>query len=224
MKVFVIVPSGGKGLRAGYDIPKQYVKVKGKEVLLYTLENLSKSDMIDEIIIPADAEYFEVIKNITKNLNIESITKCVEGGTERMFSVLNGLNSIICDDDDIIIVHDAARPLVSEDIVRNVINSTLEYNAVVTAIIARDSLFKGNYFVSEYVDRLGMFYAQTPQAFRFNILREAFDKALIEGILATDEATLVKNCGYNVKIIEGSSINFKLTTKEDYLLFEKLVN
>ncbi len=180
-----------------------------------------QSNLVDEIIVASQKEYFDLITDIKKRFGFTKLSKIVEGGKERQDSVFNALKSISADKDDIIVVHDAARPILSSSILKESIYTAKKYGAAVVAIKAKDTLFKGNDSVVNYIDRNEFFYAQTPQVFKYEILFNAMKKAEIENFTGTDESMLVHRAGYNVKIVEGSSLNFKITTNDDLKLFEK---
>lgn len=221
MKNIAIIPSGGIGKRIQSPIPKQYVKVLGKEILTYTLETFQNSNLIDEIIIPAEIKYFKTIADIKKKYNITKITNIVEGGKERQDSVYNALISKNFNEEDYIIVHDAARPFLSINLLNNAIKYAHNFDSVVVALKARDTIFSGNDYVQNYIDRSSLYYAQTPQIFKFKILIESFVKAKNQKFIATDESMIVKNAGFNVRILDGEFSNFKITTKNDIDLMQK---
>ena len=223
MKTVAIIPSGGIGSRILSSIPKQYVKVLGKELIVYTLEVFQNCEMIDEIIIPANESYFDLLYQIKEKYNLTKVSEIILGGKERQNSVYNGLISKIFDENDLIAVHDAARPLLTNSLLKNAINSAKTYDSIVVGINARDTLIQAENYVSGYLDRTNIYYAQTPQIFRYNILKQAFDKANEEKFIATDESMLVKNAGMDVKIVEGEFQNFKITTKSDLETFAKMI-
>ena len=223
MKCTAIIPSGGVGSRFNSPIPKQYVKVLGKELIVYTLEIFQKSKLVDNIIIPANESYFELLHQIKDKYNFSKISGIVKGGKERQDSVYNGLISEDFESDDLIIVHDAARPLLSEKLLEKAINSAYTYDSIVVAIGARDTLFKKENDKLRYIDRSKIYYAQTPQIFRYNILNDSFFNAAKTNFRATDESMLVANANFNVEIVEGEYKNFKITTEVDMLTFEKLI-
>jgi 2-C-methyl-D-erythritol 4-phosphate cytidylyltransferase len=224
MKTIAIIPSGGVGSRFLSSIPKQYVKVLGKELIVYTLEVFQKCKLVDEIIIAAQSEYFDLLNNLKQKYNINKISKIIEGGKERQNSVNNALNNCSLSNDDLVVVHDAARPLLSQTLLEKAIRLANKSDSVVVAIKAKDTLLKGNNNkVENYIDRNSIYYVQTPQIFKYKILNEAFEIANKTNFLATDESMLVKNIGIDVNILEGDSTNFKITTKSDLELFEKII-
>ncbi len=224
MKTIAIIPSGGVGSRFLSSIPKQYVKVLGKELIYYTLNVFQQCNLIDEIIIPAQPEYFDLLNGLKAKYNLTKISKVIKGGKERQHSVYNALNSIKPDANDLVVVHDAARPLLSPELLQRAIKFADKYDSIVVAIKARDTLLKAkDNIVENYLDRSDIYYVQTPQIFRYSILKQAFEKANETNFLATDESMLVKNNNINVNILEGESSNFKITTQSDIQLFESII-
>jgi 2-C-methyl-D-erythritol 4-phosphate cytidylyltransferase len=224
MKVYAIIPAGGTGTRINAPVPKQFIQVNGKEIIAYTLEKFQKSSIINKIIVAAHKDYIGRLKEIRDKYGFDKLNDIIPGGTERQYSVYNALLSI--DDascDDIVIVHDAVRPLVSEAILISSANAAKEFGCFVTAVKAKDTLIKGGEFVDSYADRSKYYYAQTPQGARYGIFKEAFKRAETENFLGTDESTLFHRNGNKVKIVEGSSLNFKITTGDDLKLFEQLL-
>jgi 2-C-methyl-D-erythritol 4-phosphate cytidylyltransferase len=224
MKTYVIIPAGGKGKRSGTETPKQYLKFHGKELIAYTLEVFQKNNLVDEIIISAEPTYFSLLEEIKKKFSLTKISNIVEGGEERQDSVYNALKSINANNDDLIVVHDAARPLLPENILsKSIITAREEGNALV-CLKARDTLLKGDHFVKEYVDRSEMYYVQTPQIFKYGDLMKAMKKAYEKNFIGTDESMLIKQLGININIVEGSMLNFKVTTATDIEIFKKLTS
>ena len=222
MKVFAIIPAGGKGKRGGTETPKQYLRFHGKELIVCTLEVFQKNNFVNEIIIAAEPVYFSLLKEIKEKFRLTKISKIVEGGVERQDSVYNALNTINADDNDLVAVHDAARPLLPENILTNAIKIATEKGNALVCVKARDTLLKGDKIVKEYVDRTEMYYVQTPQIFRYEDLMKAMKKAYEKNFIGTDESMLIKELGININIVEGSMLNFKVTTVTDIEMFEKL--
>jgi len=223
MKVFAIIPSGGIGKRTSYSLPKQYIQINGKEIIAYTLEKFQRCSIVDQIVVSAQKEFFSLIREIKDRYGISKLLDPVEGGSERQYSVFNAVKSLNADDEDIILVHDAVRPLVSEEIINKSVNSAKESGSAVVAIKAKDTLMNGEDFVNSYLDRDKIYYVQTPQAFRYKIFSKAIQMAEKSNLLGTDESMLVFNAGYKIKIVPGSSFNFKITSDEDISLFTSLI-
>jgi 2-C-methyl-D-erythritol 4-phosphate cytidylyltransferase len=222
VRVFAVIPAGGKGKRSGTETPKQYLKFHGKDLIAYTLEVFQKNNLVDEIIIAAEPPYFSLLNKIAKDYNLTKINQLVEGGEERQDSVYNALKSIKANADDLIAVHDAARPLLPDDILTKAINTAKEKGNALVCLKARDTLLKGGEVVKEYVDRTEMYYVQTPQIFKYGDLMKAMKKAYEKNFIGTDESMLIKELGIDINIVEGSMLNFKVTTVTDIEMFEKL--
>ena len=222
MKVFAIIPAGGKGKRGGTETPKQYLRFHGKELIVCTLEVFQKNNFVHEIIIAAEPAYFSLLKEIKEKFRLTKISKIVEGGVERQDSVYNALKAIKADDNDLVAVHDAARPLLPENILTNAIKTAKEKGNALVCVKARDTLLKGDKIVKEYVDRTEMYYVQTPQIFKYGDLMKAMKKAYEKNFIGTDESMLIKELGININIVEGSMLNFKVTTATDIEMLNKL--
>jgi 2-C-methyl-D-erythritol 4-phosphate cytidylyltransferase len=222
MKVYAIIPSGGKGVRASSSLPKQYIKFYDKEIIAYTLEVFQKCELVNEIVISAQKEFFQSINSIKEKFNFSKLKNPVEGGTERQYSVFNAVKSIQADKDDIIIIHDAVRPLLPLVVLENSIKAAMEFGSAVVAIKAKDTLISGEEEIEGYLDRNKVFYVQTPQVFRYSIFIDAMIWAEKNNFLGTDESMLVHQAGHKSKIVAGSSYNFKITSDEDLKIFSNL--
>ncbi len=223
MKTFAIIPAGGKGLRSGQTAPKQYLKVQGKELIAYTLEIFQSNKNINSIVVACEPSYFGLIQKLKKKYNFTKIINVVEGGRERQHSVFNALSSLYANKNDLVVVHDAARPLLPSNILSNAIKQAKNKGSALTCIKARDTLMKGDEIVKTYLKRDDVYYVQTPQIFRFVDLMEAMQSAKKAKYIGTDESMLVKKIGKNVHIVEGSPYNFKITTKPDFELFKSII-
>jgi 2-C-methyl-D-erythritol 4-phosphate cytidylyltransferase len=228
MNCIAIIPAGGKGLRVGiatkkgFATPKQYLKVNGKEIIVYTLQAFQKNKLINKIIVAAEPEYFSLLIKLVKKYKLTKVELIVEGGKTRQHSVFNAVLSSEANDNDLLVVHDAARALLPENVLTNSILSAKIIGNALVCIKAKDTLIKGKKFVDEYLNRDEVYYVQTPQIFKYKDLYKALIKAEKENFVGTDESMLVKRIGKKVNIVEGSVFNFKITTKEDVELFKKL--
>lgn len=211
MKVVSILLAAGEGKRFGEK--KQFIKLKGEPLFQYSLNTVNKIDEITDIILVLPQEDLERIKIFSfKNV------KKAAGGKERQESVFNALKEI--DNADIVIVHDTARPFATEDMfldgIKNVKNG---FDGSITAINARDTIKKvKDSKVIETLNRNELYIVQTPQTFKFEILKKAHEEAKENNFIGTDDASLVERIGGNVTVNKGSILNFKITTKEDLIL------
>jgi 2-C-methyl-D-erythritol 4-phosphate cytidylyltransferase len=224
MKIIAVIPAGGKGTRSGFNIPKQYLKINGKELIAITIDVFQKNRSVDEIIISADPFYFKLLDKIKKKNSFTKVTSFVEAGKERQDSVYNGLNSISASDEDLIIVHDAARPLLPQVVLNAAINTAKTKGNALVCIKAKDTLVLGNEIVDKFIEREKVFYVQTPQIFKYVTLKKAMDKAYKDKFTGTDESMLVRKLNEKINIIEGSVFNFKVTSKDDFKLLSKLLS
>ena len=225
MKTIAIIPAGGKGIRSGIAAPKQYLKFNDKELIVYTLDIFQQNEMIDEIIISAEGNYVNLLNDFKEKYNLSKISKVVEGGDTRQDSVYNALKSLTAAADyDLIVVHDAARPLLPQNVLLNAIDSAKQKGNALVCIKVKDTLIKGNKVVESYLDRDEVYYVQTPQIFPYSILMKAMKNAYENNFIGTDESTLVRQIGEKVNIVEGSVFNFKITTADDIEMFERLIS
>lgn len=212
----VVIVAAGSGSRMKRDINKQFIKLDGKEIIAYTIEKFYKSEDIDDIVIVIkenEEKYF--IENIINKYGFDNI-KLAYGGKERQDSVYNGIKKLNrnC---EIVLIHDGARPFVNEDIIKNSIKETKENNAVVVGVPVKDTIkivnSDGN--IVDTPNRSLLWSVQTPQSFKYEIITKAYEYAYSNDYYGTDDAMLVEHIGYNVKMIEGSYDNIKITTEED---------
>ena len=215
MKTFAIIPAAGKSRRSGQLTPKQYIKFAGKELIVYTLEVFQKNKSVNEIIVAVHPDYFALLEKVRKKYRLTKISKIVKGGKERQDSVYNALLSIDADQNDLVAVHDAARPLLPQKILTDAILTARKKGNALVCIKAKDTLVKGTDIVETYIDRENVFYVQTPQVFRYKDLMRSMETAYAADFYATDESMLIKNLGMNINIVEGSISNFKVTTEDD---------
>jgi 2-C-methyl-D-erythritol 4-phosphate cytidylyltransferase/2-C-methyl-D-erythritol 2,4-cyclodiphosphate synthase len=216
----VVIAAAGQGLRFGSKIPKQYSVLAGKSMLRHAVERfigLPGLQSITIIIQPEHTEYYhQAIKGI-------SLAPPVMGGAERSISIRNALNALSSlRPDDIVLIHDAARPLIQRHDILNLINALHDHDAATLASPVADTLRRGddNNTAHESINRDKLWAIQTPQAFRAKILKKAHES--IEGIF-TDDTSIVSALGTDVKIVNGSRSNIKITRPDDFEMAEKLL-
>ena len=217
MSIKVIIPASGSGTRFGGNIPKQFLKIEGKEILAHAISAFNQIRSIDEIIIATKQEYFEKIKLIIRKNNFFKISRIVEGGKMRQDSVYRALMNLDCSENDFILVHDAVRPFISRDKILELIKEVKKHNCVILGLPVCETLKKidKKNYVKESIDRKNIWSIQTPQAFRYDILKKSFEKAYKDNFNGTDESSLAEYSGYKVKVIEGEKTNIKITLKAD---------
>ena len=224
MNTLAIIPASGKGIRSGFSVPKQYLKFKEKELIVYTLEVFEQNDLIDEIIISVEEAYINLLHELKVKYNLKKLSKIVKGGKERQDSVFNALISIGSLSQEImIVVHDAVRPLLPQHILSNAIKTAKQKGNALVCMKAKDTLGTGKNVVESFLDRDKTYYVQTPQIFPYRVLLRAMENARAKNIIGTDESMLVKEIGESVNIVEGSVYNFKVTSTDDIDMFEKLI-
>ena len=224
MSVCAVVPAGGLGTRMGGTVTKQFLNLNGKPILYYTLKALQDSGLISELILVVPKkEYGNACDQWLGKPEI--VTKVVVGGAKRQDSVYNGFCEV-SREPEIVLVHDGVRPFLSHKMIRETINAAREYGAAITAIPVHDTIKRvdASGLVSQTVERENLWRVQTPQAFQYKILNEAFKKANSENFYGTDEGTLIEHLGAPVKVIEGSEKNIKITQPEDLELSETYIS
>lgn len=223
-KTAVIIAAAGRGARMNHSTPKQYLPLEGKPILAHTLINLSKIPAVDSITLVVSEDRIQWCReNIINKFDIKKVDKIISGGETRGGSVRNGLESLD-ENTKIVAIHDGVRPFITASLFDNIIKNTVEFGAVVCAIPLRDTLKNVNEKneVSSTQDRKGLWLVQTPQAFIYSLIVEAYKKAAADGFQATDDAGVVERLPHTVKIVEGSSFNIKITTPEDLILAEAI--
>jgi 2-C-methyl-D-erythritol 4-phosphate cytidylyltransferase len=225
MKTVAIIPAGGVGKRMGTEIPKQYLLLSGIPILAHTLKAFQGSPVIDEIVlIVPEADMTEVRQSIIEKFGFSKVGLILPGGTERQDSVRNGLQKV-SDKHELIVIHDAVRPFVSESLISRGVAAARECGAITVGVPVKDTVKKvtAEGWVKKTVAREGLWLAQTPQVFRRTIILAAYKKAAADGFYGTDDACLVERMGISVRMIPGESDNIKLTTAEDLLLGERII-
>jgi 2-C-methyl-D-erythritol 4-phosphate cytidylyltransferase len=216
----VVIPAGGMGVRMGGGIPKQFLPLRGKPILIHTLERFESSACVDLVVLASPAGEIESTAGMVRSFGIRKLAGIVEGGKERQDSVAAALGSLP-DGLEVILVHDAVRPFVTEGQIQSVIHAAARYGAALLAVPEKVTIKEADGgYVSSTPDRSRLWQAQTPQGFRAELFREAVRKAMEEGYYATDDAALVERMGCRVKIVEGDERNIKITSPADLAMAE----
>ena len=217
-----IIAAGGRGVRHGGARPKQFLSLGGRPILQRSVEAFLSCDRIAEIVValpPAEGTSVpDYLRNRTKPLEI------VEGGDRRQDSVANAFARVSAAA-DVVVIHDAARPLVSSDLIGRTVDAAAQYGAAIAALPSTDTVKRSDAdrFIVETIPRNEIFLAQTPQAFRVDVLRDALALAASSGD-ATDEAMLAERAGHRVHLVDGDPRNLKITTADDLATAERLVS
>lgn len=221
-KSIALIPAAGMGKRMGASINKQYLQLAGMPIVARTVAAFEQSPLIDAIylVIPAD-EIPYCRKHIVESYGFRKIAAIVPGGRERQDSVLNGLNAMQdhISTDDVVLIHDGVRPLITEDILRESITTARLHDGAVVAVPVKDTIKTvQDGIICDTPRRERLWQAQTPQSFRFGIIYTAHQCAKTDGFSATDDASLIERNGGKVHIIRGDYRNIKITTPEDLVL------
>ena len=225
MNVRAIIAAGGRGERMGGDLPKQFIQIKKKPVLAYTLENFEKCKLIDEIILVVPEEYVGLCSyQVVDVFNFRKIRKIISGGKERQDSVYKALLSLP-GNTDIVTIHDGVRPFISPEKIIKSIEMCKQDKAVILALPINETVKRvedGNVITT--LDREKLWIAQTPQTFEYKLILEAYKKAEQDDFVGTDDSSLVERMGVKVRILEGDYENIKITTPEDLVLAERMID
>ena len=221
--ISAIVLAGGRGKRMQSNLSKQFIEIKGKPVLVYTLEKFINNSKIDEIVLVLPEDEIEYCKSQVLNKYNLKVDKIVIGGKERQDSVYNGLKAL--SNPDIVLIHDGARPFISERIIEDGIRYTIEYGAAAPGVMPKDTIKikNENNIAIDTPDRNNLVAIQTPQCFKYNEILECHKKVKEDKIIVTDDTMVVERFGYNVYLYDGEYTNIKITTPEDLILAEGLV-
>ena len=200
---------------------KQMLELGGVPLIVHTLRRFEQCDQVDRVILVLQPNLTQEVLALVSRHNLKKVTRVVAGGAERQDSVYRGLLVIKPEDAGIIAVHDAVRPFVRPDEIRAVIERAESKGAALMAVAATDTIKQVKTSrVQRTLERRQIFYAQTPQAFRYEIIREAYERAYRDGFMATDDSQLVERLGHRVSVVEGSPINIKITRPFDLKLAE----
>jgi len=217
MTITALIPAAGAGRRMAANVNKQYLELAGRPVLAHTLAVFEHHPAIDRIVIVAPAEELAFCRNdIVAPGGFSKVTSIVAGGAERQDSVRNGLRACACADDDLVLIHDGARPLLDADIIDAAIAAAREHGACLAAVPVKDTVKRvESNRVIDTPERGALWLAQTPQAFRYGLIAAAHERALVDGYAATDDAQLAEHYGHPVLVVPGSYRNLKITTPDD---------
>jgi len=223
MKVGAIIPAAGRGKRIGASVPKQFLEIQGKPLLHHTLTVFASCKLIDYVVLVMPRTDVDETGDDWLN-KYEIVREVVVGGEQRQDSVYNGFNSLE-EETGIVVVHDGVRPFTTPQMITATVEAAQQHGAAITAIPVSDTVKQAaDGFVKQTVSRDGLWRVQTPQAFQYELLKQAFKKAKKDSYYGTDEGSLVEYLGERVKIVPGSELNIKITRKEDLILGESLLS
>jgi len=237
MKVIVIIPAAGLGTRMA-PMPsakdkkphpsKQFTDLAGTPILIHTLRKFAAVDQVSEIWVALRENEIDAFRERLEKEAKDVLTKKIElvvGGEHRQQSVAHALNAVKAAPDDIVLVHDAVRPLVTPEIIHEVIEAAKKYGAAIAGLPAVDTVKQvertsEGAIIKATIPRAGVVLAQTPQGFRYEVIKKVFDEATADGFMGTDEASLAERSGHEVAVVMGSPKNLKITTPGDMELAE----
>lgn len=220
-KVIAIIGAAGSGKRMGNKIPKQFLKVGGKTILETAAIKFNMNKYVDEIIVVTNEEYIKKTMEILDFPSYNKVTKVISGGKERQDSIYYGILAVDYSrecEDAIVLVHDGARPFVSDELINRVIKGVNDNGSIVPTVLAKDTIrqvIDKDNKNSITLDRSKLHLVQTPQGFNYSIIKEAYEEAFKDEYYGTDDASLVERLGKKIMVVEGEYSNLKITTKED---------
>lgn len=220
-----MVPAGGTGKRMGAGTPKQFLMLGGVPMMLHSLRALERAPSVAEVVLVVPKqERARALTEVVERYGLKKVLKVVPGGATRQESVHHGLNEVDADV-EIVVVHDAVRPFVTEDLIERSIEAARQHGGAIAAVPMKDTPKQAgpDGLIQKTLDRAGLWLAQTPQTFRRAVVVEAYRKAEIEHVRATDDAALVERLGHKVAVVPGSWENMKITTPEDMILAEAML-
>lgn len=225
MKVIAILPAAGLGTRmapAGKKVvpSKQFFEIEGAPILIHTLRVFARNRQVTHIIVALRRNEMERFARLLAKEKLGAKVELVEGGEHRQQSVANALASANAAPDDIVLVHDAVRPFVDDAIIASVITQVEKHGAAIAGLPAVDTIKQvdrtaDGAIITSTIPRERVVQAQTPQGFRYELIKRAFDSAAQDGFTGTDEASLVERLGESVSVVMGSPRNIKITTPAD---------
>jgi 2-C-methyl-D-erythritol 4-phosphate cytidylyltransferase len=222
-----IIPAAGSGARFGGQIPKQFIEIAGAPIIVHTLRRFDECEEIGAMVVALRREEIERFESALRSHKIQKPVRLAQGGAERSDSILNALAAAKEFQPEIVAVHDAVRPLVTAERISAVVAKAREIGAAILALPATDTIKEvEDGLIRRTLDRRHIWRAQTPQAFRYDLLMRANEEARAESLppaMATDDSFLVERLGAPVAIVEGIANNIKITTPEDLILAEKLL-
>jgi 2-C-methyl-D-erythritol 4-phosphate cytidylyltransferase len=220
-----IIVAAGSGVRLGSGVPKAFVKVGGRAMLSYSLGAVAQVSSIGEVVITVPEGFQSAARAEVAAAGLRVPVKITPGGIERQDSVRIAL-ALTSSESQLVVVHDAARPLATPAIFEACLRAAARAGGAIAAIPVADTLKRvddGDHAIAATVARTGLWQAQTPQAFRRDLLLEAHRRGLSQRVVATDDADLVERTGVRVEVVEGSTANLKITTPSDLAIVEAIV-
>ena len=225
MQVFVILPAAGLGTRMAGPQPKQFLTLDGVPILIHSLRAFAAVQRVNSIYVAVRKPEVERVQTQIAEFGFADRVHVVEGGDNRQESVSHALAALPAAPEDIVLVHDAVRPLINAATIERTIDAVAEFGAAIVGLPAVDTIKQvertaHGALITATIPREYIVLAQTPQGFRCELLRRAFAEAAADGFLGTDEASLVERAGTPVAVVHGSQVNLKITQPGDLELAE----
>lgn len=208
----IIIVAGGSGKRMGTAVPKQFLEINGKALILYTIESFLIFDPKIEIVLVLNPAYYDKWEEISRKTRIGLPIKIAPGGETRFHSVKSGISMV--QEDKIVGIHDSVRPFVSPETIKRVYDAAAKFGAAVPCVPMKESVRKVSAGKSHTLDRSTLMIVQTPQVFRSEILLKSYQTEYKESF--TDDASVVEGAGYEICLVEGDEYNIKITTPRDF--------
>lgn len=231
MSTIAILTAGGTGTRTHQDLPKQFITVENKPIIIYTLEAFQQHPSIDAIYVSCLEGWSAVLEAYAKQFNITKLKKIVTGGATGQESIYNGLQAIKEDNeytkDIVVLIHDGNRPMVPQDVITDNLVKQKQYGSAVTVIPTTEVVFVSQNGVqsNEALKREELWRTQTPHSYRFDELWETHKKAISDGVVnMAASCSLMQKYGFTTYFSKGSEKNIKITTIEDIEIFKALLN
>ncbi len=222
-RVAALIPAAGSGQRMGSAVPKPYLSLGGREILAHTLDVFEACAAVDDVwvIVSADQQA-HCRQQIVERYGFGKVCGVVTGGDERQASVWRGLQQL-APEVDLVVIHDGVRPFVSGAMLAETLDCAVQHGAAIAAVPLKDTIKRvsPDRWVEATVPREHLWRVQTPQAFRRELLQQAFEQAWQQGLIATDEAGLIEAYGHPVQVVLGSEQNIKITTPDDLATCER---
>jgi len=220
MNLYALIVAGGAGTRMGTDIPKQFLELAGKPILMHSIERFREFDKLIKIIVVIPGNQFELWEKLKGKYSFSVSHTLVKGGSSRFFSVKNGLHEV--DDNGIVAIHDGVRPLVSIATIKRCFKTAEESGNAIPVISPADSVRMITDQGSAPVNRHYLRIIQTPQVFKANLIKKAYLQDFSPEI--TDDAMLLEKTGETINLVEGNRENIKITNPEDLVIAAALFN
>ena len=225
MQVFVILPAAGLGTRMAGPQPKQFLALDGLPILIHSLRAFAAVERVTAIYVAVRKPEIERVEAQVAEYGFASQVRVVEGGDHRQESVAHALTALPAQADDVVLVHDAVRPLIDAATIERTIDAVLAHGAAIVGMPAVNTIKQvertaHGALITSTIPREFVVLAQTPQGFRFGLLQRAFAEATADGFVGTDEASVVERAGIPVAVVHGSQVNLKITQPGDIELAE----